>query len=73
MITALIGALGHNPRKGPHGSMQDVQRELLDVAAGALLAVAHLHAQDARPPDITVLLAEHIEQVAERSGIKAPQ
>ncbi|MEU0835313.1 hypothetical protein [Streptomyces sp. NPDC005969] len=40
---------------------------------GALLSVAHLHAQDARPPDITVLLAEHIEQVAERSGIKAPQ
>ncbi|MFV5995431.1 hypothetical protein ACNPQM_24115 [Streptomyces sp. NPDC056231] len=40
---------------------------------GALLAVAHLHAQDARPPDITVLLAEHIEQVVERSGIKAPQ
>jgi NTP pyrophosphatase (non-canonical NTP hydrolase) len=69
VITALIGAKGHNPRKGEYATMPDVEHELLDVAMSALCAVAHLHAADDDPPDVLELLSRHVEAVAQRAGV----
>jgi NTP pyrophosphatase (non-canonical NTP hydrolase) len=69
VVAALIGALGHNPRKGQTGSLHDVERELLDVAMTALCAVAHLHGNDPEHADLMQFLADHVEKVAARAGI----
>jgi hypothetical protein len=69
VIAALVGATGQNPRKGHSATLQDVERELLDTAMTALAAVAHLHAQDAEPPDLLSLLGAHAEAVARRAGL----
>jgi len=42
VIEAFIGAIGQNPRKGVTHSMDDVRKELLDVAITALGAYEHL-------------------------------
>src|SRR5512138_2302215 len=42
VVTAVIGALGSNPRKGVTHSLDDVRAELLDVAITALGAYEHL-------------------------------
>ncbi|MFE9121412.1 hypothetical protein [Streptomyces sp. NPDC007172] len=47
------------------GTMEDVERELLDVAFAALAAVVHLHAADPQPVYVLSLLDDHIEQVAQ--------
>lgn len=54
---ALAGMLGENPRKGVTHTRRDVVDELLDVAAAALGAVAHLHGNDV---DLAVELGAHI-------------
>lgn len=46
VIEALFGALGENPRKGQTHTMDDVRRELLDVALAALAAIAHFDTGD---------------------------
>lgn len=38
---AYIGATGQNPRKGIYGSMDDVLKELADVAFTAICAIQH--------------------------------
>jgi hypothetical protein len=45
-VAALIGATGQNPRKGMTHSMDDVERELYDVALTALAAAEHLRGHD---------------------------
>lgn len=42
VIRAFIAATGQNPRKGLSGSLNDVKKELLDVAITALGAFEHL-------------------------------
>jgi hypothetical protein len=42
VIGAYIGATNQNPRKGVTHSMDDVRKELLDVALTALAAYEHL-------------------------------
>lgn len=42
VIQAYIGVTGQNPRKGVHASIDDVKKELLDVAVTALAAYEHL-------------------------------
>jgi NTP pyrophosphatase (non-canonical NTP hydrolase) len=42
VVAAYIGATGQNPRKGVTHTMDDVRRELLDVAVTALAAYEHL-------------------------------
>ncbi|WP_329321616.1 MazG-like family protein [Streptomyces sp. NBC_01262] len=69
VVSALIGATGHNPRKGTYATMSDVERELLDVAMTALCAVAHLHAADREQTDVLGLLGDHIHAVAQRAGL----
>ncbi|MEV7279732.1 MazG-like family protein [Streptomyces sp. NPDC093111] len=71
VIAALVGALGHNPRKGVHDTMQHVEYELLDVAMTALCAVAHLRSHRSGTPDLFDLLRQHIRTVHERSGASA--
>ncbi|MEU3401815.1 MazG-like family protein [Streptomyces filamentosus] len=75
VIAALVGALGHNPRKGVHDTMEHVEYELLDVAMTALCAVAHLRSRRGGTPDLLGLLQQHIRTVHERSSasIEAPQ
>ena len=65
VISALIGASGGNPRKGTVGTLGDVDRELFDVALGALLAAAHLRDRHGlAPADLLAQLAEHAGRVA---------
>lgn len=68
VISALVAALDHNPRKGLSGDMSQVQAELLDVAMTALCAVAHLNHNDPET-DLMGLLAQHIAEVADRAGV----
>jgi len=43
VIEALLGSVSENPRKGASHTLQDVYKELLDVAFCALAACAHLN------------------------------
>lgn len=67
VIAALIGATGQNPRKGFTHSLQDVQKELLDVAVTALCAVEYLNGNGGVSGD---LLREHVRILSERAGIE---
>lgn len=42
VVAAYIGATGQNPRKGTTHTIDDVRKELLDVAITALAAIEHL-------------------------------
>ncbi|MEU5383937.1 MazG-like family protein [Kitasatospora cineracea] len=71
VVAALIAATGANPRKaatGP-GGLADVERELLDVAVAALLAVDHLRTRRGQPGHAIRLLEQHLRSVAERVGL----
>lgn len=48
VVTALIGALGANPRKGVTNTMEAVLEELLDVAITALGAYEHIDGHQGR-------------------------
>ncbi|MFB7500401.1 MazG-like family protein [Streptomyces sp. NPDC056161] len=67
-IAALVGALGHNPRKGVNDNMEHVEYELLDVAMTALCALAHLYIRRGETPDLLGLFQQHVRVVHERSG-----
>ncbi|MFF8286843.1 MazG-like family protein [Streptomyces albus] len=73
VIAALVGALGHNPRKGVHDTLEHVEYELLDVSMTALCAVAHLYSRRGQKPDLLGLLDQHIRTVAERAGVAEPR
>lgn len=66
VIAAYIGATGQNPRKGVTHSMEDVRKELLDVALTALCAVEHL---DGAVGASMLALEDHVEFVARRAGL----
>ncbi|MCC9310063.1 MazG-like family protein [Kitasatospora sp. RB6PN24] len=67
VVAALIGALGANPRKGVVGDLGDVERELLDVATAALLAVDHLRTRAGQPGNAMEAFEEHTRAVAARA------
>ncbi|MFE9672995.1 MazG-like family protein [Streptomyces sp. NPDC006259] len=62
---AVIGATGHNPRKGVSHSWEDVRSELCDVAITALVALRTL------TPEAEAVFGEHLARVAERSSVGA--
>jgi NTP pyrophosphatase (non-canonical NTP hydrolase) len=66
---ALSAYVGENPRKGI-GTQQDIEDELLDTAAAALAAVAHLHDND---PSVspTALLSARLQATTIRAGVGA--
>jgi NTP pyrophosphatase (non-canonical NTP hydrolase) len=66
LIAAMIGATGQNPRKGQTHTMDDVTKELLDVALTALCAVEHLHGNRA---ESFARLHGHVEFVYQRAGL----
>lgn len=68
-VTALIGALGANPRKGVDGTLEIVLEELLDVAVTALGAYEHIDAHQGRAYDE---LGAKIIRVAQRAGAVGP-
>lgn len=73
-VGALMGSLGENPRKGVTHSLDDVERELLDVAAAALGALMHFHGNKPTAAVIEALL-EHIYTRAVRAiphGLEMP-
>lgn len=68
-VTALIGALGANPRKGIDGTLENVLEELLDVAVTALGAYEHIDAHQGRAYDE---LGAKIIRVSQRAGAVGP-
>jgi hypothetical protein len=66
VVAAFIGATGQNPRKGVTHTIEDVKRELLDVALTAVAAYEHLDDNQGRSLDA---LDVHIRHVAERAGL----
>lgn len=63
---AWLGAIGENPRKGVVGCVDDVVRELLDVALCALGAVEHFTGFDGSAMS---MLSDHADYVCERAGV----
>ena len=72
VIDAYIGATGQNPRKGIYKTMDDVRKELLDVAFTALAAYEHVTNHNGRSLSA---LAEHIVFLHKRAGavVESPQ
>jgi NTP pyrophosphatase (non-canonical NTP hydrolase) len=60
---ALIGMTGQNPRKGVTHTIEDVRKELLDVALTALAAVEHISGNNGTT---VYQLNEHIFNVYNR-------
>ncbi|MEU0676840.1 MazG-like family protein [Streptomyces sp. NPDC006172] len=58
---AVIGATGHNPRKGTTHTWEHVQAELCDVAITALVALRTL------TPEAQDVFTHHVSRVARRS------
>ncbi|MDF3297270.1 MazG-like family protein [Streptomyces tropicalis] len=58
---AVIGAMGHNPRKGASHTWEDVQAELCNVAITALVALRTL------TPDARAVFTHHLNRVTARS------
>lgn len=63
VIQAMIGATNQNPRKGLTHTMDDVTKELYDVALTALCAVIHINPTS----DPIERLSAHIERVTTRA------
>lgn len=63
-LSALLGYVGQNPRKGYYADGQDVVKELLDVAVAALGAVEHM---TGNLGFCLAKLEEHIEAVHTRA------
>lgn len=70
VIAAYIGATGQNPRKGVTHTMEDVQKELLDVAITALGAYEHITGHRGWA---LAALDEAIVSVANRAGAVSPK
>jgi len=66
VVTATIGALGANPRKGVTNTFEKVLDELLDVAITALGAYEHIDGHQGRALSE---LEGKIVRVAERAGV----
>jgi len=66
VTAALIGATGQNPRKGYTHTMEDVRKELLDVALTALCAVEYL---DHNAGTALAALHYHVEKTYVRAGL----
>lgn len=65
VVNAYIGVTNQNPRKGQYGNMDDVVKELLDVALTALAAVVHVSKTDT-PLEA---LRDHIMRAWLRAGL----
>ena len=66
VIAAFIGYTGQNPRKGATHTLEDVKKELLDVAITALGAYEHLDDHQGVSLDD---LDSAIMRVAKRAGV----
>ena len=64
----MIGLTGQNPRKGVTHTIDDVRKELLDVAVTALGAIEHLDGNQGRSLDA---LAVHVAALMARAGLEA--
>jgi NTP pyrophosphatase (non-canonical NTP hydrolase) len=67
VVAAFIGYTGQNPRKGVTHTLDDVVKELLDVAITALGAVEHVTGHTG--PSSLQLLDDAILRVARRAGV----
>lgn len=67
VISAYIGVTGQNPRKGTVGTMEDVRKELLDVALTALCAVEHLDRNVGVCGVSMAALEQHVSDVYRRA------
>ena len=69
-IQALIGATGQNPRKGRYSSMDEVGKELLDIAVTALSAREHLHGNNGDCMNALYDHAMYLDRRARESGVR---
>ncbi|MFH8615735.1 MazG-like family protein [Streptomyces sp. NPDC017979] len=58
---AVIGAMGHNPRKGHSHTWRDVESELCDVILTAMVTLRTL------TPDAESVFRTHVHQVSSRA------
>lgn len=66
VVSAYSGSLGENPRKGVTHTVDDVLKELLDVATAALGAYEHLTGNQGTS---LAALDAHVEALLRRAGI----
>ncbi|MBE1534682.1 MazG-like family protein [Actinomadura algeriensis] len=66
-VQAYIGVTGQNPRKGVHGTRDDVRDELADVIITAGIALVALTGDD--PERARAHLARRLRAVTDRSGV----
>lgn len=67
VIAAYIGVTGQNPRKGVHGGIDDVKKELLDVAVSALTAFEHVTGNKGT---CILALMWHIDTLRKRANLE---
>lgn len=66
-VQAYIGVTGQNPRKGVHGTRDDVQKELADVIITAGIAMIALADND--PAQARTHLEQRLQAVTARVGV----
>ena len=66
-VQAYIGVTGQNPRKGVHGTRDDVQKELADVIITAGIAMIALADND--PAQARTHLEQRLQTVTTRVGV----
>lgn len=69
-IGALIGYLGQNPRKGHTHSLQDIRKELLDIAVTALAAHEHVTGNTGITEQA---FSKHLFKVIQRAGLETTE
>jgi hypothetical protein len=66
-VQAYIGVTGQNPRKGVHGTRDDVQKELADVIITAGIAMIALADND--PAQARTHLEQRLQAATARVGV----
>lgn len=61
-VQVFIGITGQNPRKGVHGTSEELKKELLDTSATALLALQHFF----KGEDVWKMLENHMIYLHDR-------
>ena len=67
-IDALIGFTGQNPRKGTYGSLDDLLKELGDVAVTGMFAIQHFTKDTAWTASVVMAAMEKAAKRAAEAG-----
>ena len=67
-IEALIGFTGQNPRKGTYGSLDDLLKELGDIAVTGIFAIQHFTKDNVRTASVIMAALEKAAGRAAEAG-----